>query len=34
MQEEKGGPTCLGFLSPCKLYAPVVIVNSESTGLN
>jgi len=34
MQEEKGGPTCLRFLSPCKLYAPVEIVKSEPTCLN
>jgi hypothetical protein len=32
MQEEKGDPTCLGFLSLCKLYAPVGILKNEPIG--
>jgi len=33
MQEEKGGPTCQGFLSLCKLYAPIATVTVKSDPL-
>lgn len=29
MQAEKGGPTCQGFVSLCKLYAPVESVKGH-----